>query len=63
MEFANVLSRTEMKNIKGGTCGILYDGEWICGFAVWEAQGWYNNGATGYCCSSCGQEGFLSSPC
>lgn len=53
-----------MRNIKGGTCGVYYNGEWYCGFTVSEAQNWYNNGgASGYCCASCGQIGFLGSDC
>lgn len=67
MEALQILSRSEMKIIKAGVrpCGVLYDGEWDCGLHLSEAQAIYDSvpGVSAYCCASCGEEGFLSSPC
>lgn len=63
MEALQILSRSEMKMIKGGDgpCGVYYNGEWTCGLSPQMAQFIYTNNtdATGYCCASCGQTGFL----
>lgn len=62
MEALQLLSRKEMKMIKGGGCGIMNaEGEWSCGWSVSEAQSWYNNhsGIHAYCCASCGNTGFI----
>lgn len=70
MEALQLLSRSEMRNVKGGYisegCGIKNaEGEWTCGWSVSQAQSWYTNhdGIVAYCCASCGETGFSSSPC
>lgn len=63
MNSLQILSRNEMKEIKGGSysCQIYCDGQWS-GYSwnVEDAQSWYNNhpDCTGYCCASCGNEQF-----
>lgn len=69
MENLILLSRTEMKNIKGGgVCRVYGSNGWSdCDFSPEEADGWYEDFAediTGYCCASCGQEPFENAePC
>jgi hypothetical protein len=67
MEFLNVLTRDEMKNIKGGgSCGIYTAaGVWYCGYSPSAASTLYEDedNITGYCCASCGGPGFQGSHC
>jgi len=71
MEFLNVLSREEMKNVKGGGgCRIFmpHAGGWSenCWATPRFADLYYEGHSyvTGYCCSSCGQGGFSNAqPC
>lgn len=66
MEFLNVLSREEMKHIKGGSggCRTLVNGTWdsSCWLTPTEAQAYYEGfeEVTAYCCASCGEPGFAS---
>ena len=79
MEFLNVLSREEMRNVKGGSgCRVAYrstDGDAWLGYSdecytQSQAQQAYGAPAeegsyvSGYCCSSCGGGGFSNAtPC
>jgi|GEM_PF-1242269 hypothetical protein len=70
MEFLNVLSREEMRNVKGGSmgvCRIYGENGWSsCGFSPAAAESFYNGFSeiTGYCCASCGTGNFSNAePC
>lgn len=72
METLQLLSRSEMKEIKAGymqeSCR-LYDSEggWgACDWNLTDAKSFYNNDphTTGYCCTSCGTGNFSNAePC
>ncbi|MTI87886.1 MAG: hypothetical protein FH748_07960 [Balneolaceae bacterium] len=62
MNAIKLLSRNEMKAIKGGgECAVYHMGHWHCGVPYDNALREYhlNTDITGYCCASCGEEGFL----
>tara|TARA_B110000908_G_scaffold172725_1_gene242398 strand:- start:5021 stop:5245 length:225 start_codon:yes stop_codon:yes gene_type:complete len=71
ISFSNIkdmLSRDEMRQVKGGsgragTCGYLGNGVMICGASKYWATYWAGTYGGNWCCDSCASNGGGASYC